>query len=82
MSTGYFLTADGTYDTISNVFIDAAGIEQTIDNYFLKADGNDQQIFFVNGVPMWPTAGDGHPRLFEATDQRVFEATDVRIFEA
>ena len=79
--TGYFLTATGSYDVISNVFIDEAGIEQTLNNNFVKEDGSEQQIFFVNGVPMWPSSLLGHPRLFEATDQRVFEATDNRVFE-
>ena len=81
MSTGYLLTATGSYDVISNVFIDEAGIEQTLNNNFVKEDGSEQQIFFVNGVPMWPSSLLGHPRLFEAVDQRVFEAIDNRVFE-
>lgn len=80
MSTGLFLLSTGTYQVIYNVFIDEAGVEQTLDNYFLDAAGVDQQIFFAS-VPMWPSSLLGHPRLFEATDQRVFEATDNRVFE-
>ena len=82
MSKGYFQIEAGTYDTIDNVFIDAAGIEQTLDDDFMKEDGSDQQIFFTTGIPMWPTSLLGHPRFFEAIDQRVFEATDNRVFEA
>ena len=81
MTTGHFLLPTGVYEVIQNVFLDAAGADQTLDNNFLDAAGADQQIFFATGVPMWPTAGDGHPRLFEAIDQRVFEATDNRVFE-
>lgn len=81
MSQGYFQTASGDYVVINNVITTGAG-DVTLDNFFQEAGGGDQQIFFTTGIPMWPATLVGHPRLFEATDQRVFEATDERVFEA
>ena len=81
MSKGYFQVAGGDWDTIDNVFLDSSAVEQTLSNNFLLSGGTDQQIFFTAGIPLWPSSLLGHPRLFEATDQRVFEATDNRVFE-
>lgn len=82
MSTGYLLQDDGSYALINDEILDDAGTLQTdIDDFIITGIGSIEQIFFTDGIPVYPVLGTGSAELFTSWhESTTYISYDERVF--